>query len=234
MSSVGLSAKEYFLSQLEEEEKIYREITRLDDKDMLQYKTLLTRLDDLHKGIKKSNTTKETGKALEDLVSFLFDKSSIFSVYENIRNTTNEIDQLLELNYKGEKLRHFIKLPGDIFLSECKNYNKKIDVTWVGKFYTLLESNKSRIGILFSYHGLTGANWNDATGLTRKLFLLKEKLEERSYIIDINYKDFEKIKEGESLLEIIEAKMKGLRFQTNFEKFLEKKHPALLENNNNE
>ncbi|WP_106769085.1 acetylglutamate semialdehyde dehydrogenase [Paenibacillus faecalis] len=229
MSDVGLTAKEYILSQFADEKKRFREITRLDEKDEHEYKVLLEKLITLHEGSGKASTA-DKGRALENLVTFLLEKSSIFDVYDNIRNTTNEIDQLLELNHIGKRLKDFITLPGEMFLSECKNYNKKISVTWVGKFYTLLASNQSKIGLLFSYYGLSGSNWSSATGLTRKIFLLKEKLEDRTYIIDININDFKAIEQGESLLEIIDLKMKALRIQTNFDKFLKEKHPALLEN----
>ncbi|OME03382.1 acetylglutamate semialdehyde dehydrogenase [Paenibacillus odorifer] len=229
MSNEGLTAKELLLSQYYTEEKKFREITRLDEKDHEQYKHLLQELVGLHEGSVIAQNTVVKGKALENLVKFLLVKSSVFEVYENIRNTTNEIDELLELNHIGRKLKDFITLPGELYLSECKNYDRKISVTWVGKFYTLLESNASKIGILFSYHGFTGRNWNDATGLTRKLFLLKEDLKDRTYIIDINKDDFKKIEQGHSLLELIDIKMKALRVQTNFEEFLREKHPALLE-----
>ncbi|QOT12971.1 acetylglutamate semialdehyde dehydrogenase [Paenibacillus sp. JNUCC32] len=233
MGDVGLSIKEYFLSQYADEKTRFREITRLDEKDEHEYKVLLEKLIKLHEGSGKA-TTGEKGKALEHLVTFLLEKSSIFNVYENIRNTTNEIDQLLELNHIGRDLKKFITLPGEMFLSECKNYNKKIGVTWVGKFFTLLASNQSKIGLLFSYYGLAGSNWSSASGLTRKLFLLREKLEDRTHIIDINIKDFKAIEQGKSLLEIIDAKMKALRIQTNFDKFLKEKHPALLENSDDD
>ncbi|WP_315793171.1 nuclease-related domain-containing protein [Paenibacillus sp. BIC5C1] len=232
MSSDGFTLKEYILNQFAEEKDKFREITRLDDKDRQSYSDLLAKLIDLHEGSQSDASTEVKGKALENLVAFLLEKSSVFEVYENLRNSTNEIDQLVELNHIGKRLREFINLPGDIFLSECKNYNKKIGVTWVGKLYTLLADNHSKIGILFSYHGLAGSGWASSVGLTKKIFLMKEKLEEKTYIIDICKSDFEKIEQGHSLLELIESKMKALRLQTNFERFLSEKHPALLKGSN--
>jgi len=234
MNNIGLSPKQYLLQMYDTEEKRFREITRLDTEEKLEYKKLLAHLKKVHekdqdakkKKIKSQYSTTDKGKALEELVSFLLEKSSVFEVHENIRNSTNEIDQLLILNHKGRKFEEFLDLPDYIYLSECKNYNKKIGVTWVGKFFSLLTSNKSKIGFLFSYYGFAGSSWNSSVGLVKKLFLTKEKLNERTYIIDINLKDFERIEEGCSLLEIIQAKIKALRLDTNFEKFLELKHPA--------
>lgn len=50
-----------------------------------------------------------------------------------------------------------VKLPNK-FITECKNHNKKVDVTWVGKFYSLMNLTDNSLGILFSYKGLTGKN----------------------------------------------------------------------------
>jgi hypothetical protein len=245
MNDPGFSLKKYLHEILDTEEKRNREITRLDEEEMVEYKRLLKHLEQIHDKTKtdsdKKKKTKATdkqddeyntyeiGKALENLVSYLLEKSGIFEIYENIRSSTNEIDQLLMLNFRGKMLKEFIDLPVDQFLSECKNYQGKISVTWVGKFFSLLQTNQTKIGLLFSYHGLAGSGWSSAVGLVKKLFLLKEKLDERTYIIDINIADFSEIAKGHSLLEIVHAKMKALKLDTKFTHFITK-HPAEEEN----
>ncbi|GAC40751.1 hypothetical protein [Paenibacillus popilliae] len=230
MNNVGLTPKEYLLEVLKNEEDMFREITRLDGKEKAEYEELLEQLEEVHKRENQQHyDTHQKGKALETIVSFLLGKSVIFEIHENIRNSTNEIDQLLCLSYKGKKFKDFLPFSGDLFLSECKNYNKKIDVTWVGKFFSLLTTSHTKIGFLFSYYGLTGKKWNNAVGLTKKLFLLKERLEDRTYIIDLNISDFRLIQQGHSLLELIDSKMKGLKTDTSFEVFLQLKHPVLEE-----
>lgn len=229
MNEQGLSVKEYLEIYYQNDEDRFREITRLDHKDMIEYNKLLQELDYIHDQSAKNNsaTTLSKGKALEKVVTFLIKRSCIFNEVDNIRTSTNEIDQTLELNHIGIKLADFIDLPGDLFLSECKNYNKKVDVTWVGKFYSLLAHNHVRLGLLFSYRGFTGKGWNDAVGLVRKIFLLKERLDRKVYIIDINRTDFELILQGASLIEIIHAKMRSLRLDTDFRSFLKSNHPAM-------
>ncbi|MEV2910048.1 acetylglutamate semialdehyde dehydrogenase [Paenibacillus larvae] len=225
MNNPGYKLKKYLLEVLDTEEKKYKELTKLDYEETSRYEELLAHLELVNSS--KNYTTIEKGKALENLVSFLLEKSSVFDIQKNIRNSTNEIDQLLTLNFKGLKFREFLPFPEDLILCECKNYNRKISVTWVGKFFSLLASNRSKIGLLFSYHGLSGENWNSSVGLTKKIFLLKEKLEERIYIIDINIKDFRLIAEGCSLLQLIKLKMSSLRTDTDIKDFINLKHPAL-------
>lgn len=94
-------------------------------------------------------------------------------------------------------------------------------------FFINYQSVKSWFFVFISW--INGEKLTDAVGLTKKIFLLKEKIEDRSYIIDINITDFRLIKQGHSLLELIDSKMKALRTDTNFEKFLQLKHPALEE-----
>lgn len=243
INQYGVDPKDLLLQMYDTEEKRFKRLTTLTAAELEEYKKMLAHLELVHEANKakkeakgkkraatKTYTTEEKGKALEDLVSFIIKKSSIFKLFENLRNTTNEIDHLLKYSYIGNELIKQLKLPGDIFLSECKNYDGKVDVTWVGKFYSLLQSNSVKLGLLFSYHGLAGrGEWHSAIGLTKKLYLLREDLENRTYIIDININDFRAIANGKNLLAIINAKMDALRFQTNFQKFLNEKHPAELE-----
>lgn len=52
--------------------------------------------------------------------------------------------------------------------------------------------------ILFSYYGISGSGWKDGLGLTKKINMLKEHIDEKLYIIDFSLEDFEKIDRGEN------------------------------------
>lgn len=229
MNNEGLTAKQYFLQMFDSDEKRFREITRLDAHEMIEYDKLLAHLKLVHDENEQDKyDTNEKGKALEDIVSFLLEHSSIFKLHRNIRSSTNEIDQLLILNSKGLGFQKagLLNLYGEHFLSECKNYQEKIGVTWIGKFFSLLQVTNARIGLLFSYHGLAGRHaWHSSLGLVKKFFLLKERMEDRTYILDFNIKDFDKIAQGHGLLELIDAKIKALKFDTDFSRYISK-HPA--------
>ncbi|MBP2257496.1 acetylglutamate semialdehyde dehydrogenase [Virgibacillus alimentarius] len=222
----GYTPKELLLQVFDTNEKRYKEITRLDEKEMSQYKEYLARFNETHDESNNFSTV-EKGKSLESLVGFLLARSAVFEVHQNLRNSTNEIDQLLILNSKGNYFKNegLLNLPGEHFLSECKNYQGKIGVTWIGKLYSLIESTNSQIGLIFSYHGITGDGWKDATGLVKKLYLRREDINKKVYILDFNIKDFNSILDGHSILELIDAKVKSLKFDTDLSRFIEK-HPA--------
>ena len=111
------------------------------------------------------------------------------------------------------------------FLVECKNYDRSISVTYVGKFCSLLLITSTKLGILFSYHGVSGQGWNDASGLIKKFYLHKENEDDRYCVIDFSISDFEAISNGDNLLNIIDAKISALLMDTSFRNFLST-HPA--------
>ena len=78
------------------------------------------------------------------------------------------------------------------------------------------------IGIIFSYRGFTGTNWNAGVGLVKKIFLI-----DNTIILDFSLKDFEKIAEGISILKIINSKILSLKYDTQIENYISE-HP--LEN----
>lgn len=170
-------------------------------------------------------TTKEKGEVLEQLASHLLETlSAIFKIDNNLKTNTNEMDIFVSLSPAGKLLQSngLINPLYDQFIVECKNYSKKIDVTYVGKFCSLLLTNQIQLGILISYHGVTGRNWSDASGLIKKFYLHKEDKEKRYCIIDFNLKDFKKIGEGENFLEIVEEKLLSLQLDTDYSRYLSK------------
>jgi hypothetical protein len=213
----GIDFKTYVSLYADEEIKNAEKLFNFNYEELQAYKDLLEKFETINSS---SYSQKEKGKALEEIVSFILNKSIIFEVYRNVSTSSNEIDLLVRLNKKGiyfitQGLLSFEQK----FLCECKNYNSKISATWVGKFYSLLRVTSNKLGIIFSYHGLTGKNWDDAIGLTKKFYLKScEK------IIDFNISDFKKLAEGESFIDLINNKIFALQNDTNINKFI-KEHP---------
>lgn len=211
----------------------YERICQLDDLQKETYAQLLDNFKKLHNVKEQKDTVPANlhnlkGEALEKLVSYLLTISgNIFYVDRNLRTSTNEIDQLVSLRPKGKILLsyHLINPKLEYFLGECKNYHKSVGVTYIGKFCSLLLTNSVKIGILFSYHGVSGTGWNNGVGLIKKFYLHKEKLEDKYCIIDFSIKDFESILEGKNMLQIIEEQLKSLQFDTDYSRYLSK-HPA--------
>ena len=205
----------------------YEKICELSNKQKDDYKILL---DEFKRVNRKENkaTAALKGKALEELATYLLLISGgIFTVNKNLRTCTNEIDQIIRLAPNGNVLHslELINLKLQTFISECKNHDCKIGVTYIGKFCSLLLTNNVTLGLLFSYHGVTGSGWTDGTGLIKKFYLHKEQVENRFCIIDFNIDDFESILNGKNLLQIIDDRLSSMQFDTDYSRYLAK-HPA--------
>lgn len=86
-------------------------------------------------------------------------------------------------------------------------------------------TNNAKLGILFSYHGVSGSNWCYGSGLIKKFYLHKENPNERFCIINFSIKEFNSILSGKNLLQIIEEQLRSLQFDTDYSHHLSK-HPA--------
>lgn len=206
MTQDAIDLKTYITYLVDKDIKSVDALLRFNTVELDEYNSLLEHFTQTNSS---SASTADKGKALEDIVSYVIDKSTVFEVYENVRTSSNEIDLLTRLNRRGRMFASdgFLSFDSN-FLCECKNYNKKIDVTWVGKFYSLIKVTRNNIGILFSYHGLTGKGWNHATGLTKKIFLTDEN---NAKIIDFNIDDFNQLSKGISFIQIINDKIFSLQ-----------------------
>jgi hypothetical protein len=208
----------------------YEKICKLTTEQLEKYNKLINDFEKINNVSAKDldcpeDIDRRKGEALEVLAAYLLSISgSIFEVYKNIRTKTNELDQFAVLTTKGKLLmsRGIIDNRLLNIIGECKNYNKRVNVTYVGKFCSLLLSTSTKIGILFSYHGVTGKNWNEASGLIKKFHLHKENESDRYCIIDFNITDFKAISTGKNLLEIIDERLISLKYDTDFSKFLSK------------
>ncbi|WP_332856783.1 hypothetical protein [Clostridium paraputrificum] len=185
------------------------------------------RLNDLFLELEASKKMKgiNKGKILESISDELFLSTQIYNNKLNIRDSSNEIDVLVNLNNIGqiesEILPDIMKSNNQIII-ECKNYNKKIGVTWIGKFHSLLRNRNKNFGIIFSYYPLAGkGKWDSAKGLVKKIYL-KDSIA----IINICKDDINKIvKNGKCIVHIIEEKYNELVYQTDIEGYISK-HPA--------
>ena len=206
-------------------EYTFEKICQYDEDEKKHYKELLKKFKNTNSS--KTASTSEKGDSLEEIASFVLKSGNVFEVYDNMRTTTNELDQLVRTTVHGSILcSHGILNPKlKNFIGECKNYKTKVSVTYVGKICGLLNTTSNKICILFSYNGVTGKGWRDASGLIKKFYLSKENVDERYCIIDFNIKDFESIEHGNNFLQIIEDKIFALKNDTDCTSFL-KSHEA--------
>lgn len=164
------------------------------------------------------SNTKEKGNKLEDLVKVLFVNSfpNIFEVKRNCRTSTNEIDLMISWTSQANSIginNEFNGL-GNTFLCECKNYDGKVDVTYIGKFSSLLCCSDTKLGIMVAWQGVTGKGWSAGSGLIKKIALA-----EKRYILVITQNDLCDIYHRKTnLFELMKYKFRALKQDVSYEK----------------
>lgn len=171
----------------------------------------------------KINSSKEStlkkGKALEKLVETMLNSTHLFDIKTNIRTTTNEIDDVVIANTTAEILINngILNKMYSLFLGECKDYKRTIPVTFVGKFYSLMNTSSIKLGIMFSAKGISGkGEWSDGKGLCKKIYMSREKENEKIHILDFNINDFKRIISGETFTSLVKEKVLELQLSTSF------------------
>lgn len=226
------SSAEYFKEIVKDAEDQYHQLIAWSPKQKAEFSALLTDLD------AKGSTTRETGDKLERIVDFIIKNSFFFEIHTNIHTKTNEIDEVIVLSDQGQIALHRLNLPrkilpieDDIFLGECKNYFTTLGVTYVGKFYSLLNATGSSFGIIFTRLGLTGDSkgFEDGYGLTKVLRMIEQaKNPNKDFnIIVFTYSDYQKLLDGTSFFEIVKAKKLELQLAADYNQFIkDNRHEA--------
>lgn len=174
------------------------------------------KFDSLYENLEnQSLNEQQRGKVLEDLAFCMLFNDNLFECKRNCRTSTNEIDILVlwSICAKLSDLNKTFDYMGESFLCECKNYDKKISVTFVGKFYSLMKMSGAKFGVMFSVNGISGrGKWDAGKGLIKKI-----ALKDNVYIIDFNKNDFNKVLSGNSnFFSIINDKYEELKNDVNF------------------
>ena len=169
-----------------------------------------------------SSNTKEKGNKLEDLAKVLFVNSfpNIFEVKCNRRTSTNEIDLIINWTPQANSIgiNNEFNGFGNTFLCECKNYDGKVDVTYIGKFFSLLCCSDTKLGIMVAWQGVTGKGWSAGSGLIKKI-----ALSEKRYIIVITQSDLYDIYQKKiNLFELLKYKFRALKQDISYEKYITK------------
>lgn len=171
----------------------------------------------------KGKLSFEKGVLLEDLAKKLLRVRNIFSIKERVICDSNEIDLLLQPTTNNAIYSKLLPeyLTKDC-LVECKNHKKTIDVTLLGKFYSLMRYKKVKFGFMISNKELTGKTpWEDAIGLSKKLYLRDDTL-----IINITIKMIKELLESnQSIINLIKNQVNEIIYHTKFEELIVV-HPA--------
>ena len=171
-------------------------------------------------------TKGEKGKKLEEITSLLFQNSvsGLFDFYRICRTITNEMDLLVRWtdNARLSNINSAFPCFGDSFLCECKNYDGKVNVTYVGKFCYLMNVTDTSLGIMVAWEGITSrSKWSDSSGLIKKY-----ALKENRYVVVLTKDDFERIyKKEANIFSIVNDKYLALKNEIDYDKYI-LKHEA--------
>jgi hypothetical protein len=122
----------------------------------------------------ENGSKKEKGDALEELMTFIYERFQIAYVEPNVMIGDNQIDHIITFvdSFLPPFLYHNI---GSRIVGESKNHKDSIGVREVADLMELLRSKNSKLGIFSSYKSFSrGRNknpWINAEGKRRKLAL---------------------------------------------------------------
>lgn len=153
----------------------------------------------------KTGTNNEKGKALENLMTFIYSRFVGVDVIPNIRLLDNQIDH--EIIFPDFGAPNFVvNCIGPKLIGESKNHKGSISSREVDNLDGLLKIRHSKLGIFSSYYSFSRGKrsiWENAEGKRRKLALFSNF---NRVIIGFHFGDFKKILEGSNFYSMIKEK----------------------------
>jgi hypothetical protein len=147
-------------------------------------------------------STNEKGRALEDVVCYIFEKVPGISVTKrNVRNVfdTEEVDVAF---FNERRPKGFIFLP-QIILVECKNWSGAVGSVEVAWFNEKLRSRGLTFGILVAANGITG----DVKRKTDAHAIIAGALREQRNIIVLTSNELRDLRNSDDLIQLIKEKL---------------------------
>jgi hypothetical protein len=144
------------------------------------------------------------GKILEVLAEYLLATMPGCRTYRRKRSRSTDYDIICSLDGVEQDFRSEL---GRYFVSECKDWKGPADFSAFAKFARVLDSTKSRFGILFSREGITGEDrTRDASREQLKLF------QDRGIVIVVvSRRDIEAVIEGVNFISLLREKYETVR-----------------------
>lgn len=146
----------------------------------------------------------ETGETLELLAEYMMSCMPGCRTMRRKRSGSTDYDIVcsmegFEVDFRSELGRYFV--------CECKDWDKPADFTVMAKFCRVLDSTKSRFGVLFSKSGLSGAG--------RSAFAEREQLkvfqDRGMVIVVVDMSDLERVKNGANFVQLIRGRYEAVR-----------------------
>lgn len=147
-------------------------------------------------------TTADQGRALEDLICYLFTQVPGISITRrNEMNAfqTEEIDVAL---WNDGHADGFFFLP-NIILVECKNWSSRVSSAELSWFDTKLRSRGLSFGVLVAANGITG----DASDLTAAHSIVAAALREGRRLVVIRIDEIMALTDSSQLVRLVKEKL---------------------------
>jgi len=145
-----------------------------------------------------------SGKNLERLAGYIL--SCMPGCRTTLRQLTKSTDYDIVCSVEGFEV-DFRSEMGRYFVCECKDWNKPADFTTMAKFCRVLDSTKSRFGILFSKQGISGAEkTTDAEREQLKVFQDRGMV-----IVVIDQNDLEYVSNGGNFINLLRQRYEKIR-----------------------
>jgi hypothetical protein len=146
----------------------------------------------------------ETGKALELLADYLLSAMPGCRTYRRRRSHSTDCDIVcsldgVEFDFRAELGRYFV--------CECKDWGSAADVTAFAKFARVLDSTKSRFGILFSRKGITGAD-ETRYAAREQLKLFQDP---GVVVVVVDEQDIKAVNDGYNFIALLREKYEAVR-----------------------
>jgi Restriction endonuclease len=146
-------------------------------------------------------TTVARGRALEDLIAYLFEL--IPGISATARNELNAFDaEEIDLAFWNEGDPAGLRMFDHIILVECKNWSRAAGYPELAVFHDKLQSRGRPLGILVAAAGITG----DPTSLTNAHSVLARALSQGREILVITRHEIEQLTDTDELVRLLKRK----------------------------
>ncbi len=168
------------------------------------------RLDEFLQRSNNATTSHEKGKALEDLICYIFEKVPGMSV--SFKNETNYAQtEEIDIGFWNESYnsRGFHYFPA-LVLVECKNWSRPVDTQNVAYFIQKLQNRGRDYGIIVATNGITGSRErNDGA-----YYEISMALSRRLHILILSYEEIENLNTTQDLVNLFKEKLCELAMTT--------------------
>lgn len=152
-------------------------------------------------------TTKDQGDYLEFLGRYLMSCMPGTRINTGVvKQDGTETDYDVVCSLDGFQVDFRTEL-GRYFICECKAYSTTVDFTITAKFSRVLDSVRSKFGIIFSLNGLTGDDNRKNAG-AEQLHIYRDR---GIIIVSIDKKDMEAVSDGINFINVLRKKYDDIR-----------------------